>query len=122
MANGKRQAGKGSTPEAPTDKSADTGQHPPIQYLLRLYVTGPSSVSARAVVNARRICEAHLQGRYQLEILNVADNVAMATKDQIVAAPTLIKLAPLPLKRFIGDMSNTERLIQGLDVGKPITH
>jgi len=122
MANGKRQAGKGSTPEATPDKSADAVHRPPIEYLLRLYVTGPSSVSARAVVNARRICEAHLQGRYQLEILNVADNVAMATKDQIVAAPTLIKLAPLPLKRFIGDMSNTERLIQGLDVGISSTH
>ena len=91
-------------------------------YILRLYVTGPTSVSARAVVNARQICEAHLRGRYQLEILNVADNVALATKDQVIAAPTLIRLAPLPLKRFIGDMSNTERLIQGLDVSPSTTH
>jgi circadian clock protein KaiB len=88
----------------------------PCQYVLRLYVTGPSSVSARAVVNARQVCESHLRGRYQLEVLNVSDHIAQATLDQVIAAPTLIKLAPLPVKRFIGDMSNAERLVKGLDV------
>ncbi|HTE39513.1 MAG TPA: circadian clock KaiB family protein [Steroidobacteraceae bacterium] len=86
------------------------------QYVLRLYITGPTSVSARAIVNARRVCDANLKGRYRLEVLNVADHVSMATADQVIAAPTLIKLLPLPVKRFIGDMSNTERLIKGLDV------
>jgi circadian clock protein KaiB len=85
-------------------------------YVLRLYITGPSSISARAVVNARRVCDDHLKGRYQLEILNVADNVSMATADQVIAAPTLIKLSPPPVRRFIGDMSNSERLMKGLDV------
>lgn len=93
---------------------ADGGALP--SYLLRLYVTGPSSISVRAIVNARRVCEQHLKGRYRLEIVNVAENIAMATRDQIVAAPTLIKFAPPPLKRFIGDMSNAERLVKGLDV------
>jgi circadian clock protein KaiB len=95
------------------DTVADSG---PAEYLLRLYVTGPSSVSARAVVNARRVCEEHLKGRYQLEIMNVADNIDQATRDQVVAAPTLIKFSPPPLKRFIGDMSNADRLMKGLDV------
>jgi len=89
------------------------------KYILRLYVTGPSSISARAVVNARRIFESHLKGRYQLEIINVADNVARAIDDQVVAAPTLLKLSPPPLKRFIGDMSDTERVVKGLNVRSP---
>jgi circadian clock protein KaiB len=87
-----------------------------VTYVLRLYVTGPSSVSARAVVNARRVCEEHLKGRYQLEIMNVADNIEAAMRDQVIAAPTLIKFSPPPLRRFIGDMSNPERLMKGLDV------
>ena len=86
------------------------------RYLLRLYVTGPTSNSARAVINARRLCEEHLKGRYDLQILNVADNIKAALKDQIVAAPTLIKLSPPPVKRFIGDMTNTKRLMKGLNV------
>jgi circadian clock protein KaiB len=86
------------------------------KFEFRLYVTGPSSASARAVVNARKIFEDHLKGRYRLEVINVADNIAMAMRDQIVAAPTLIKVLPLPLKRFIGDISNAEGLIRGLDV------
>ena len=85
-------------------------------YILRLYVSGATALSARAVVNARKICDAHLKGRYQLEVLDIADNVAMAMKDQIVAAPTLVKLAPAPLRRFIGDMSNAEKLLERLGV------
>ena len=85
-------------------------------YILRLYVSGATALSARAVVNARKICDDHLQGRYRLEVLDIADNIAMAMKDQIVAAPTLIKLAPAPLRRFIGDMSNVEGLLERLGV------
>jgi circadian clock protein KaiB len=103
------------TAEKARQKSSDDADDNHV-YKLRLYVTGPSSVSARAMVNARRIFEDHLKGRYRLEVLNVSDNIAMATRDQVVAAPTLIKLAPPPMKRFIGDMSNAERLVKGLDV------
>ena len=85
-------------------------------YILRLYVSGATALSARAVVNARKICDDHLKGRYRLEVLDIADNVAMAMKDQIVAAPTLVKLAPAPLRRFIGDMSNAEKLLERLGV------
>ena len=82
---------------------------------LRLYVAGATPASARAVVNARRFCEAHLAGRYRLEVLDIGEHVAQATADQVVAAPTLIRLAPLPLRRFIGDLSDDERLRRTLD-------
>jgi len=86
----------------------------PEKYIFRLYVSGATALSARAVVNARKICDDHLKGRYQLEVLDIADNVAMAMRDQIVAAPTLVKLAPAPLRRFIGDMSNVETFLERL--------
>lgn len=85
-------------------------------FVFRLYVSGATALSARAVVNARKICDDHLKGRYQLEILDIADNLEMAMKDQIVAAPTLVKLAPAPLRRFIGDMSNVKGLLERLGV------
>jgi circadian clock protein KaiB len=91
-------------------KDGDT----PEKYIFRLYVSGATALSARAVVNARKICDDHLKGRYQLEVLDIADNVAMAMRDQIVAAPTLVKLAPAPLRRFIGDMSNVDTFLERL--------
>ena len=96
--------------------AAKNGGGQPSDYIFRLYVSGATALSARAVVNARKICDDHLKGRYQLEILDIADNVEMAMKDQIVAAPTLVKLAPAPLRRFIGDMSNVKSLLERLDV------
>src|SRR5687767_11114088 len=97
----------------PASTNADGGGG---DYIFRLYVSGATALSARAVVNARKICDDHLKGRYQLEILDIADNVDMAMKDQIVAAPTLVKLAPAPLRRFIGDMSNVAGLLERLGV------
>jgi circadian clock protein KaiB len=88
----------------------------PKPYLLRLYVTDATPKSARAIVNARRILEEHLPDRYVLEILNVADHVAQATRDQIVCAPTLLRLEPAPMRRIIGDMSDAARVLQGLGV------
>jgi len=88
----------------------------PEQYLLRLYVTGMTARSRRAVENVRKICEAHLQGRYELEIIDVYQQPVLAKGDQIIAAPTLIKKLPLPLRRIIGDMSSTERVLLGLDL------
>lgn len=81
---------------------------------LRLYVTGATPASARAVVNARRFCEAHLAGRYSLEVLDIGEHVELAAEDQIVAAPTLMRLMPQPLRRFIGDLSDEARLLRGL--------
>lgn len=89
------------------------------RYLLRLYVTGTSRNSERAIVNIRKICEDHLQGRYDLDIVDISEHPMLAEDEQIVAAPTLIKQLPLPVRRFIGDMSQTERILLGLDLRKP---
>lgn len=84
--------------------------------MLRLWVSSAAPLSARAVVNTRAFCEAHLPGRYELEILSIADNVERAARDEIIAAPTLLRVWPLPVRRFIGDMSNPDRLLDGLDL------
>ena len=85
-------------------------------YVLRLYVTDASPKSARAIVNARRLLEEHLSDQYSLEILSIAEHVAQAAEDQIVCAPTLLRLAPPPARRIIGDMSDVARVLRGLDV------
>ena len=85
-------------------------------YVLRLYVTDATPKSARAIVNARRILEQHLPDRYALEILNISEHVAAAAADQIIATPTLLRLAPLPQRRIIGDMSDEPRVLKGLEV------
>ena len=84
--------------------------------MLRLYVTGMTPRSIRAVENVRTICEEHLHGRYQLEVIDVYQQPTLAKGEQIIAAPTLIKKLPLPLRKIIGDMSNTERVLLGLDL------
>jgi circadian clock protein KaiB len=83
-------------------------------YILRLYVAGPTPQSTRAVVNIRKICDEHLPGRYQLEVLDLLQNPAAAKRDQIIAAPTLARISPLPARRFIGDLSQTDRILKGL--------
>jgi circadian clock protein KaiB len=85
-------------------------------YVLRLYVTGATQRSARAIANIRKICEQHLEGRYDLEVVDITEHPTLAEGEQIIAAPTLIKKLPLPLRRFIGDMSQTERILLGLDL------
>ncbi|NTV62099.1 MAG: circadian clock protein KaiB [Oscillochloris sp.] len=76
----------------------------------------PQSVSA--IANVKKICEEHLQGRYELEVVDLYQKPQLAAGEQIIAAPTLIKKLPLPLRRLIGDMSNTERVLVGLDLQK----
>jgi circadian clock protein KaiB len=90
--------------------------HGGTRYLLRLYVTGSTPRSTRAITNIRKICEQHLEGRYDLEIIDLAQHPTLAEGEQIIAAPTLIKRLPLPLRRFIGDMSQTDRILIGLDL------
>ncbi len=89
------------------------------RYLLRLYIAGPTVQSTRAVVNIRRICEEHLKGRHDLEILDLIQNPGIASTDQIVAAPTLVRISPPPVRRFIGDLSQTGRILKGLDLADP---
>jgi circadian clock protein KaiB len=86
------------------------------QYLLRLYVTGMTPRSTAAIRNIKAICEEHLRGRYTLEVVDVYQHPALAKGEQIIAAPTLIRYLPLPLRRFIGDMSRTEKILLGLDL------
>jgi circadian clock protein KaiB len=86
------------------------------KHVLRLYVTGVTARSVRAIQNVRRICEEHLEGAYELEVVDLYKNLPLAKGDQIIAAPTLIKRLPLPLRRLIGDMSDESRVLVGLDV------
>ena len=86
------------------------------RYLLRLYVTGMTSRSSRAVSNLRAICDEYLEGRYDLEVIDIYQQPVLAKGEQIIAAPTLIKKLPLPMRRIIGDMSNRERVLLGLDL------
>jgi len=87
-------------------------------YVLRLYVSGMTPNSLKAIENVRKICAENLEGRYQLEIIDIFQQPIFAKEGQIVAAPTLVKELPPPLRKFIGDMSQTERILLGLDVRK----
>jgi len=86
------------------------------KYLLKLYITGLTPASTRAITNIKKICEEHLKGRYELDVIDIFQKPVLAKGEQIIAAPTLIKKLPLPLRKFIGDMSNTERILLGLDL------
>lgn len=88
------------------------------KYVLRLYITGTTPRSTQAIMNIRKICEEHLKGRYTLEVVDIYQQPTLAEGEQIIAAPTLIRKLPLPLRRFIGDMSNTDRILLGLDLRK----
>jgi circadian clock protein KaiB len=85
-------------------------------YVLRLFVSGMTPNSRKAIENVKKICEEHLKGRYELEIVDIYQQPIFAKEGQIVAAPTLVKELPPPLRKFIGDMSQTERILLGLDL------
>jgi circadian clock protein KaiB len=86
------------------------------KYVLRLYIAGLTPRSQAAIKNIKKICEEHLHGLYDLEVIDVYRQPVLARGEQIIAAPTLIKKLPLPLRRFIGDLSDTERILLGLDL------
>jgi circadian clock protein KaiB len=86
------------------------------EYVLRLYIAGTTSRSMRAVANIKQVCESSLKNRYDLEVIDIYQQPVLAKGEQIIAAPTLVKKLPLPLRKFIGDMSDTERILVGLDV------
>jgi len=83
---------------------------------LRLYVAGQTPNSMRAFANLKKICEEHLKGKYTIEVIDLIKNPQLATGDQILAIPTLVRKLPEPLKKIIGDLSNTERVLVGLDI------
>jgi circadian clock protein KaiB len=86
------------------------------RYVLRLYVTGMTPRSALALANIKEICEKHLKRRYDLQVIDIYQQPVLAEGDQIIAVPTLIKKLPLPLRRIIGDLSDRERVLIGLDL------
>lgn len=86
------------------------------QYVLRLYVTGMTPRSSRAISMIKSICEEHLQGRYNLEVIDIYQQPTLARDEQVIATPTLVKKLPKPLRRFIGDLSDKERILFGLDL------
>jgi circadian clock protein KaiB len=88
----------------------------PDNYNLRLYVAGQTPKSIAAIANLKKICEQHLSGRYDIEVIDLIKNPALAQRHQIVAIPTLIRQLPEPLKRIIGDLSNSEKVLVGLDI------
>ena len=115
----------------PPKKSSPTGKQKPgwagkveqadshsrqAKYVLRLYVSGSTLKSSRAVENIKRVCEQHLKNRYDLEVIDIYQQAKLARDEQIVAVPLLIKRLPLPLRRLIGDMSNQEKVLFGLDL------
>jgi circadian clock protein KaiB len=85
-------------------------------YVFRLYVTGMTPRSSRAISTIKAICEEHLQGRYNLEVIDIYQQPALAKAEQIIATPTLVKKLPVPLRRFIGDLSDRERVLFGLNL------
>ena len=97
-----------------TAEPAAGAKGPP--YVLRLFITGTTARSARAIANLRRVCEQRLNGRYDLEVIDIYQHPAAAKEYQIVAAPTLVKMLPVPLRRIIGDLANEQRILAGLDL------
>lgn len=95
-----------------TDGVADDPEGKP--YVLHLYIAGVTPNSIRAVKNTREICEQHLQGRYELVVVDIYQQPDLSLADQIIAVPTLVKKHPWPLRRLVGDMSNKQRVLAGL--------
>ncbi len=104
-------AGRDLTLSAMSEETAGDGH-----YALRLYVAGQTPKSIAAFANLKKICEEHLAGRYHIEVIDLLQNPRLAAGDQILAIPTLVRKLPEPLKRIIGDLSNTERVLIGLDL------
>jgi circadian clock protein KaiB len=102
--------------------SAATGQAPLAEgyYNLRLYVAGQTTKSITALANLKNICEEHLAGRYQIEVIDLLEHPQLAAGDQILAVPTLVRRLPEPLKRIIGNLSDMERVLVGLDL-RPVS-
>jgi circadian clock protein KaiB len=102
-----------------TDQAGTDAPSAAPRYVLRLYVTGSTPRSARAIENMHRICEQHLAGRYDLEVIDIYQHPEAAREVQLIAAPTLVKLLPEPLRRIVGDLSDHDKVLHGLDLLLP---
>ena len=96
--------------------SPDAAPQPVVEWQLKLYVAGQTAKSIAALENLRRVCEAHIAGRYHIEVIDLLVNPRLAAGDQILAVPTLVRKFPEPIRKIIGDLSNEERVLVGLDV------
>ena len=94
----------------------------PKRWELRLYVAGPTPKSLRAFANLKKLCEEHLPGEYRIEVIDLLVQPQLADGDQIVAIPTLVRKLPEPIRKIIGDLSNTERVMVGLDLRPLLAH
>ncbi len=88
----------------------------PPEWVLKLYVAGHTNRSITAFANLKRICEEHLAGQYEIQVIDLLENPQLARGDQIFAVPTLVRKLPMPVRKIIGDLSNTERVLVGLDL------
>jgi circadian clock protein KaiB len=113
MTRPKKVAKKRATKLVPKKKR---GVRPEEWWELRLYVAGQTPLSIEAFANLKRVCEEHLHGRYRIEVVDLLVNPALARGDQIIAVPTLVRQLPPPVKKLIGDFSNLERVLVGLDL------
>jgi circadian clock protein KaiB len=96
------------------DKPPSKSESKPI--VLRLYIAGQTTKSVRAIANLQTICETHLKGRYKIQVIDLLERPQLARGDQIIAIPTLVKELPLPIRKIIGDLSDTTRVLVGLDL------
>lgn len=99
-----------------TENPAPTNSEEMALYELRLYVAGQTAKSLTALANLKRICETHLEGQYRIEVIDLTKTPQLAAGDQILAVPTLVRRLPEPIKKIIGDLSNEERVLVGLDI------
>jgi circadian clock protein KaiB len=105
--------------ERTSDAAAKAARAAQAEWQLRLYVAGATAKSVAALANLRRLCEEHLAGRYEIEVIDLLVSPKLAAGDQILAVPTLVRKFPEPIRKIIGDLSNEERVLVGLDI-KPV--
>jgi circadian clock protein KaiB len=110
----KSKRGPGSNGHTPQPVSEDLNR-----WNLRLYVAGQTPRSLTAFKNLKKICEEYLKGKYYIEVMDLMENPTLARGDQILAVPTLVRQLPQPIRKIIGDLSNTERVLVGLDIQPP---
>jgi len=104
----------GETRRSNSKRSVEVPAQP--KYVLRLYIAGVSLRSSKAIENIKKVCEEYLKGRYELEVIDIYQHPVLAEGEQVIAVPTLIKKLPPPLRKFIGDLTDTEKILVGLDL------
>lgn len=112
----KRGKGDGRAKSGKKTAARGRGGASPERWLLRLYVAGETPKGVTALANLKALCERHLAGRYHIQVIDLLENPSLAKGDQIVALPTLVRRLPPPLRKILGDLSDTERVLVGLDV------